>query len=131
VVVYPEQHCERDGVSIEVEAGARVTCEEAGATWARYRALYEERWGVVAFETAGWRVRFRVERWSDVQVGQTVWDAQQVDVLLGNEGIIPHELHHVQIGPTSGQHTGWCSDFEPWEESAVHWDERAYLGCAR
>ncbi|HVP60455.1 MAG TPA: hypothetical protein VMT11_07845 [Myxococcaceae bacterium] len=138
-----EVTCEVDGLRLQLErgtawswdAGAPVTgraaCERFGAALMEYRSIYEARWGVLSFETSGWVVRVRAN--TTLENGKanalTYPDSRVVDLVQGAVFAFPHELHHVQLGSGSGDHHGWCIDFEPWEESVLHLSERDYLRC--
>ncbi len=122
--------CSRDGVLVQVEQGAPDDCAVYGAVFAKYRAAFEERWGVVYLE--GWAIRFRTTPIQGVGFsGWTSWSANTVDVRYDAGAGLPHELEHVRLGPDSREHSGWCAEFVPWELSAVLWDDTGYLQCAR
>jgi len=55
--------------------------------------------------------------------------ARTVDIALDSLAYLPHELHHVRLGPSSDGHDGWCLAYWPWERAEVGLDEGAYLGC--
>jgi len=42
--------------------------------------------------------------------------------------VLPHEVHHVALGPPSADHQGWCP-FGDWEAREGILDELGYLGC--
>ena len=151
-----QTRCEFNGMSIALEEGAgqptadgfatpiinaptpAEVCQKAGQQLQTGRSVYEARWGIVALE--GWTIRIRTPaHWGDVKelanglesgVSGTIYRAEKfVDVSQWSPRVFPHELHHLQLGPSSGDHHGWCAEFEPWEETALHMDERDYLGC--
>ena len=51
-----------------------------------------------------------------------------VDVYQGSLSVLPHEVHHVALGPPSADHQGWCP-FGDWEAREGILEEHAYLGC--
>ncbi|HUM10559.1 MAG TPA: hypothetical protein VLT82_06375 [Myxococcaceae bacterium] len=138
-----EVACEVDGLRVQLErevawfwdAGAPVSgkaaCERFGVTLMQYRSIYEARWGVLSLETAGWVVRVRASTTLEDgrASGRTYLESRVVDLVQGAIFGFPHELHHVQLGSDSGDHHGWCIDFEPWEESVLRLSERDYLCC--
>ncbi len=137
-----EVTCEVDGLRVQLERGTawswdgepvtgRAACERFGAALMEYRSIYEGRWGVLSFETAGWVVRVRANTTLEngKANGLTYPASRVVDLVQGAIFAFPHELHHVQLGTGSGDHHGWCIDFEPWEEAVLRLSERDYLRC--
>ena len=60
--------------------------------------------------------------------GQTFWDSRTIDLCQGSLSVLPHEVHHVALGPPSADHQGWCP-FGDWEAREGILDELGYLGC--
>jgi hypothetical protein len=138
-----EVACEVGGLSVQLERGTawswdagdpvtgEAACERFGAALVQYRSIYEARWGVLSFGTAGWKVRVRASTTLEngKAAGLTYFESKVVDLVQGAIFGFPHELHHVQLGPGSGDHHGWCIDFEPWEESVLGLSEHDSLRC--
>jgi hypothetical protein len=116
------------GVSVQVEAGMQASCASLATTVDVFRSEYESKWGAV--DLTGWTVRIRMTAQRDGDLGLTMHSAKTVDVAVDAIVSLPHELRHVQLGPSSDGHAGWCTDFEPWEASVIGLDESAYLGCS-
>lgn len=104
-------------------------CSSVGQVLDQYRAVYEERWGRVDMD--GWTLRVRSTTLMDRAAGATWWDERLIEVEPHMLDALPHELHHVQLGPSSDGHRGWCLAYYPWERATLGLDEGAYLGCAR
>jgi hypothetical protein len=127
--------CTVEGVQIEVEEGVlggfggESPCTYSGRYVAVWRRTYEERWGAIPLES--WTVRIRTPERVDARgrSGLTWYDQRLVEVSQLHFELLPHELHHAQLGEASTDHHGWCADFVPWELERHIQDERAALGC--
>jgi len=122
-------NCQGDRMIVQIQSGARFTCSDIVNTLDTYRAAFEERWGHI--DLGGRVVRIYATRYLTpadggvVVGGVTYRDA--IDLVSSMLVGFPHELHHVQLGPSSADHRGWCRDFMPWEGSELGFDDR--LGC--
>ncbi|HET6982580.1 MAG TPA: hypothetical protein VFI53_10575 [Myxococcaceae bacterium] len=123
----------RLGVELGVVAGG-TTCERVGTILGAYLQAYESRWADVA-EMQHWTVRVVADRPTQGAqagkffAGETFWDSRIIDLYQGSLSVLPHEIHHVALGPPSADHQGWCP-FGDWEarEGILH--ELDYLGCS-
>jgi hypothetical protein len=116
------------GVAVQMEAGINAACDSLATAVDTFRSFYEERWGAV--DMAGWVVRIRTTPQRDGDAGLTLHDAKTLDIAVDGFVYLPHELRHVQLGPSSDGHSGWCADYAPWSKAVLGDDEDAYLGCA-
>ena len=91
-----------------------------------YRATYEERFGPVDLNGRVVRIRAEAIPDSDGLAHRGMTYSDTIDLQSDNFNAFPHELHHLEVGRG---HSGWCVDFEPWEEQTLGVEERAYLGC--
>ena len=121
-----------DGSTIQL-IGVGAECSDVAGVVTRYRDLEAATWGPIPL--AGWTVQ--VVSVADAPVvngvaryGATYHLVHKVVVVLDRLDVLPHELHHVALGPDSDGHSGWCS-FGAWEFEVLGFDERAYLGCAQ
>jgi len=85
---------------------AAGVCSSVGQALDQYRAVYEERWGRV--DMAGWTPRVRSTTLVDGAAGATWWDERLIEMERHMLDALPHELRHVQLGPSSDGHSGWC-----------------------
>lgn len=90
-----------------------------------YRAVYEAAWGAV--DTTGWTI-ITVDTPPGGLDGWTDWNTRTVSIWKNAPNILPHELHHVALGPGSVYHDGWCP-FGAWEMKTLGLNEMSYLGC--
>jgi hypothetical protein len=131
------ESCTLNGLRIEVEVGViggfgeETPCTYSARFAQTWRSIYEERWGVV--DVKGWTLRIRAPEFVDGQKhsGLTWYDQRVVELTQLHFEMLPHELHHAQLGATSNDHHGWCTDFAPWEMERHIRDERDLLGCGR
>lgn len=126
----PAAQCKSStGITIQLEsvpAGTNGLCAWTATMVDGLRARYEERWGALALD--GWAVRIRTSAdFSGDHLGTTWPDSRTIDLVDGQWIVLPHELNHVRMGEG---HSGWCAEFEPWEEAELGLNERAYLGCS-
>ena len=117
------------GVNVVVEAGTTAPCDLLASAVDAFRSIYEERWGPM--DLVGWAVRIRTTAQRDGDSGLTMHSARTVDVALEGLAYLPHEFHHVRLGPSSDGHEAWCQAYWPLERAEVGLDEGAYLGCGR
>ena len=130
------QWCSFQGVRLGVEPGVvagGTSCDRLAGILTEYLQEYESRWeDVAALRT--WTVRIVTERPTqgaasgNFFAGQTFWDSQTIDLYQGSLSVLPHEVHHVALGPPSADHEGWCP-FGDWESREGILEEHAYLGC--
>jgi len=98
-----------------------------------YLQTYQSRWDGVA-TLPDWTVRVVAERPTQGAqqgkffAGETFWDSRTIDLYQGSLSVLPHEVHHVALGPPSADHQGWCP-FGDWEAREGILDELGYLGC--
>jgi len=122
-------NCQGDRMIVQIQSGARFTCSDIVNTLDTYRAAFEERWGHI--DLGGRVVRIYATRYlTPADGGVVVGGVTYRDAIdLGSSMLVgfPHELHHIQLGPSSADHHGWCQDFMPWEGSELGFDDR--LGC--
>ena len=128
--------CSFQGVRLGVEPGVvagGTTCERVASILSEYLQAYESRWQDVA-ELQTWTVRVVAERPTQGAqagkffAGETFWDSRVIDLYQGSLSVLPHEVHHVALGPPSADHAGWCP-FGDWEASEGILQELPYLGC--
>ncbi len=119
------------GSTIFVEQGALTTCGQAQTDLDDKTSLYSRSWGVPNLD--GWALRVRQDYIVDTQgglhAGVTFYEYRIVDIRDARPFTLPHELHHVALGPSSSHHDGWCPGFFDWEKGAVGVDETAYYDC--
>jgi len=124
-----EQTCGQ--VQVEQYAGP---CATSADSLARYAALYVSRWGAPA-DFDSWTIRVRTTPISGapapgvIVAGAVYFAAKTIDVIINALVVLPHEMRHVALGPTSHDHHGWCDEFCSWEFAALQFDEHEYLGC--
>lgn len=131
--------CAAGAVPVQVEQGVSVrgapeaVCRAFASTLVQYRTTFEEGWGVVQLQEEQWTIRIRAGGTVDTErhTGVTYHRSRIVDIAEQSPETFPHELRHVQLGPGSDDHHGWCTGFEPWEERVLGVDERTYLGCPK
>ena len=119
---------------VQVEQGDAGPCATFADALADYAAVYVARWGAPAgFDS--WTLRVRTTPLSgaptpEVAVaGSTYYANKTIDVSINALVVLPHEMRHVALGPTSNDHRGWCDEFCGWEFEALRFDEHVYLGC--
>jgi hypothetical protein len=128
--------CSLRSVPVLIEQGvtspASIDCATYASILGEYRDTFVDSWGAVALEEEQWTLRVRAGAVADAagHTGVTYHHSRVVDVAEAALETFPHELRHVQLGRSSDDHHGWCSNFAPWEEQVLGVDERAYLGCA-
>ena len=124
-------NCQGDRMTVQIQSGARFTCSDIVHTLDTYRAAFEERWGQI--DLGGRVVRIYATPYlTRVDGGVVVGGVTYQDTIdLGSKMLmaLPHELHHVQLGPGSADHHGWCRDFVPWEGSELGFDDRLACHC--
>ena len=126
--------CSFQGVRLGVEPGVGTTCERVAAILTEYLDAYESRWQDVA-ELQSWTVRVVADRPTQGAqagkffAGETFWDSRVIDLYQGSLSVLPHEVHHVALGPPSADHQGWCP-FGDWEAREGILQELDYLGCS-
>jgi hypothetical protein len=128
--------CSFQGIRLGVEPGVLAEgtgCDRLATILTEYLQAYESRWeDVAALRT--WTVRILAERPTEGAqpgnffAGQTFWDSRIIDLYQGSLSVLPHEVHHVALGPPSADHEGWCP-FGDWEAREGILEEHAYLGC--
>jgi hypothetical protein len=97
-----------------------------------YLQAYEASWQDVA-ALGTWTVRVVADRPTqgaqpgNFFAGETFWDNRIIDLYQGSLSVLPHEVHHVALGPRRGPQ-GWCP-FGDWEAREGILEEHAYLGC--
>ncbi len=110
------------GWTLELEEGVLGPCDTVREPLESIVDVYAGRWGAPGI--GGWTVRVRV------QTEPTTWHGQStVDLQDGMARLFVHELHHVQLGPSSSDHHGWCGAFTEWEKAYAEVDDDVYLGC--
>ena len=122
----------RLGVEPGVIAGG-TRCDRVASILTEYLQAYEASFqDVAALRT--WTVRVVADRPTrgaqagNFFAGETFWDSRIIDLYQGSLSVLPHEVHHVALGPPSADHQGWCS-FGDWEAREGILEEHAYLGC--
>ncbi len=126
------------GTRIVVEQGATIACPTFASAVDTYQAEYQYRWGPL--DLSGWTIRIRtgVDLDGDVtapaypvRTATTYHGDHIIDIVAPSLVALPHEFRHVELGPGSGDHAGWCDAFWPWERDVLGRgkDEAAYLGC--
>ena len=128
--------CNFDGIRLGVEQGVidgGTTCARVASILTEYLQAYQSRWQTFgAFPD--WTVRVVADRPTqgaqpgNFFAGETFWDSRIIDLYQGSLNVLPHELHHVALGPPSADHQGWCP-FGDWEASEGILEEHVYLGC--
>ena len=119
---------------VQVEQGDAGPCATSADALAQYAAVYAARWGAPA-DFDAWTIRVRTTPLSgaptpDVIVAGSVYYATKtIDVSINALVVLPHEMRHVALGPSSNDHHGWCDEFCRWEWEALRFDEHVYLGC--
>jgi hypothetical protein len=115
--------CAGGDIDLQIEQGAAIT--ESCAYWlGRLQAIeadYDARWGPV--DLSGWTVRIVTHidgpgapsTGGRLIVGMTWWGPRVIDLVRVTS--LAHEMHHVQLGPGSYDHHGWCPTFTDWEAS--------------
>ena len=130
------------GTLVEIEAHALhppagvTACAYAVGMLSHYRGLFEYRFGPVLLEDEGWTIRLMASSTvhGEGTIGVTYHQERVIDLAAFSMAgqpwtILPHELRHVQLGGSSGDHHGWCLDYYPWARDTLGIDESAYLGC--
>ena len=131
--------CAAGTVPVQLEQGVsgrgstEAVCRAFASTLGEYRTTFEEGWGAAPLQEEQWTIRIRVGGTVDADghTGVTYHRSRIVDLAEQSPETFPHELRHVQLGPGSDDHHGWCTHFEPWEERVLGVNERSYLGCPR
>jgi len=128
--------CTFQGVRLGVEAGVisgGTTCDRVATVLSEYLGAYQSRWEAPTV-LAEWTVRVVADRPTQGAqpgsffAGETFWDSRIIDLYQGSLNTLPHEVHHVALGPPSAHHQGWCG-FADWEAREGILEEHAYLGC--
>ena len=128
--------CDFQGVHLGLESGVisgGTTCARVASILTEYLGAYESRWQPVG-TLPDWTVRVVADRPTQGAqpgsffAGETFWDSRTIDLYQGSLNVLPHELHHVALGPSSADHLGWCA-FGDWEAREGILDEHSYLGC--
>jgi hypothetical protein len=128
--------CDFQGIRLGVEPGViagGTTCARVASILTEYLDTYESRWPDVA-ALPDWTVRAVTDRPTQGAqpgkffAGETFWESQIIDLYQGSLSALPHEIHHVALGPPSAHHQGWCP-FGDWEAREGILEEHAYLGC--
>jgi len=128
--------CDFDGIRLGVEPGVidgGTSCSRVASILTEYLGAYESRWQNVG-ALPDWTVRVVADRPTQGAqpghffAGETFWDSRIIDLYQGSLNVLPHELHHVALGPSSADHLGWCP-FGDWEAREGILDEHSYLGC--
>jgi hypothetical protein len=128
--------CSFQGVRLGVERGVvagGTTCDRVASILSEYLQAYRSRWSEVD-QLQSWTVRVVAERPTQGAqpgkffAGETFWDSKVIDLYQGSLSVLPHEVHHVALGPLSADHEGWCP-FGDWEAHEGILEELPYLGC--
>jgi hypothetical protein len=128
--------CSFQGIRLGVEAGVvagGTHCDRVASILTEYLQAYEASWQDVA-ALGTWTVRVVADRPTqgaqpgNFFAGETFWDSRIIDLYQGSLSVLPHEVHHVALGPPSADHQGWCP-FGDWEAREGILEEHAYLGC--
>ena len=128
--------CSFGGIRLGVEPGVLAggtSCERLASILSDYLEAYDSRWAPVA-SLSQWTVRIVADRPTQgaqpgsFYAGETFWDSRIIDLYQGSLSVLPHEVHHVALGPPSAGHRGWCP-FGDWEAREGILEEHAYLGC--
>jgi len=119
------------GSVLELRASG-LDCEVVQKAVADKADVFMARWGAV--DLTGWTIRLVGPEEAPVvdgvrRISATNWSSRTITVGPDFLGWLPHEFRHVQLGPASVSHSGWCASFVPWELGAGLADDRAYLGC--
>jgi hypothetical protein len=128
--------CDFQGIRLGLEQGVitgGTSCARVASILTEYLGAYESRWQPVGAFT-DWTVRVVADRPTQGAqagkffAGETFWDSRTIDLYQGSLNVLPHELHHVALGPPSADHLGWCP-FGDWEAREGILEEHSYLGC--
>ncbi len=128
--------CSFQGIRLGAEPGVvagGTSCDRLASILTEYLRAYESRWEDVA-ALRDWTVRVVADRPTEGArpgsffAGETFWDSRVIDLYQGSLSVLPHEVHHVALGPRSADHQGWCP-FGDWEAREGILEEHAYLGC--
>jgi len=128
--------CPLNGPRLGLERGVvenRGTCDTVVAVFTQYLEAYQSRWQKVP-ALPEWTIRVVADRPTQGAspgsffAGQTFWDSRTIDIYQGSLSVLPHEVHHVALGPASDNHQGWCP-FGDWEAAEGILEEHSYLGC--
>ena len=128
--------CSFQGIQLGVEAGVvagGTHCDRVASILTEYLQAYEATWQDVA-ALRSWTVRIVADRPTQGAqagsffAGETFWDSRTIDLYQGSLSVLPHEVHHLALGPPSADHEGWCP-FGDWEAREGILEEHAYLGC--
>jgi hypothetical protein len=128
--------CALGGPRLGLEPGvlsSGATCDTVVAISTQYLEAYESRWQKVP-GLSQWTIRVVADRPTQGAkpgsffAGQTFWESRTIDIYQGSLSVLPHEVHHVALGPSSDNHEGWCP-FGDWEAAEGILEERGYLGC--
>ena len=129
--------CSFQGIRLGVDPGVvagGTTCERVATILGAYLEAYRSRWsGAAAMQS--WTVRVVADRPTQGAqpgkffAGETFWDSRTIDLYQGSLSVLPHEIHHVALGPPSADHQGWCL-FGDWEAREGILEELDYLGCS-
>jgi hypothetical protein len=128
--------CSFQGIRLGVEPGVvagGTTCARVASILTEYLQAYASRWDGAA-ELQSRTVRVVAERPTQgaqpgkFLAGETFWDSRVIDLYQGSLSVLPHEVHHVALGPPSADHQGWCP-FGDWEAREGILEELTYLGC--
>jgi hypothetical protein len=84
---------------VEVETGVQASCDGLASAVDTFRSIYAERWGAV--DMPGWTIRIRTTSQRDGDAGLTLHDTKTLDIAVDGLVYLPHELRHVQLGPSS------------------------------
>jgi hypothetical protein len=127
--------CDFRGSLLGLEPGVLsnpLTCDAAAVILSEYLDAYESRWQKVPelpeWTPGGGRAANAGEG-GHFFAGQTFWASKTIDIYQGSLSVLPHEVHHVALGPSSGSHQGWCP-FGDWEAEEGILEELDYLGCS-
>ena len=128
--------CSLGGARLGLEPGvvdAGTSCEAVAATLSQYLQAYETDWHAVP-ALREWTIRIVADRPTqgaqpgNFFAGETFWGNRTIDIYQGSLNVLPHEAHHVALGPSSDTHSGWCP-FGDWEAREGILEELSYLGC--
>jgi hypothetical protein len=123
--------CSANGFEVQVQDGLGFSCQDGLATVYSAQQFYGKwgKWGLP--DLSGWLFQFieAPNAVPDLHQDATFWAYRIVVIGLDGSKWLSHEFHHVQFGPSSANHAGWCVDFEPWEGAILGLDEHVYLGC--
>jgi hypothetical protein len=128
--------CDFHGSRLGLEPGVvanPLTCDAAAVILSQYLDAYESRWQKVP-TLPEWTIRVVADfptqgaKPGSFFAGQTFWASKTIDIYQGSLSVLPHEVHHVALGPSSYGHQGWCP-FGDWEAEQGILEELDYLGC--